>query len=100
MLFDFRPELEDERERLVLTTCAFQKALQETEEQILKTLASAQGNILESEDAINVLEETKVIFYNLFSYLKVNDHFLVNNIIKIISANFALIKQVFENSYE
>ena len=43
------------------STCTFQKALQETEEQILRTLASAQGNILESEDAINILEETKVI---------------------------------------
>ncbi|XP_047480637.1 dynein axonemal heavy chain 7-like [Penaeus chinensis] len=54
-----RPELEDERQKLVLTTSSHQRALQDTEERILHTLSSAQGNILESEEAINILQETK-----------------------------------------
>ena len=55
-----RPELEDEREKMVLATTSHQRALEETEERILQTLASEQGNILESEQAINVLQDTKV----------------------------------------
>lgn len=59
-LFIARPELEDERERLATSSCDVQKRLQETEERILQTLADAKGNILESEEAIQVLQEAKV----------------------------------------
>lgn len=55
-----RPELEDERQKLVLTTSSHQRALQDTEERILHTLSTVQGNILESEEAILILQETKV----------------------------------------
>ncbi|XP_064087240.1 dynein axonemal heavy chain 3-like [Macrobrachium nipponense] len=54
-----RPELEDERQKLVATTSSHQRALQDTEERILQTLSSAQGDILESEEAIHILQETK-----------------------------------------
>ncbi|XP_068243599.1 uncharacterized protein [Palaemon carinicauda] len=54
-----RPELEDERQKLVATTSSHQRALQDTEERILQTLSSAQGDILESEEAIFILQETK-----------------------------------------
>nr|XP_045615668.1 dynein axonemal heavy chain 7-like isoform X1 [Procambarus clarkii] len=54
-----RPELEDERQKLVLTTSSYQRALQGTEERILHTLSSVQGNILESEEAIMILQDTK-----------------------------------------
>ncbi|KAK3858557.1 hypothetical protein Pcinc_035261, partial [Petrolisthes cinctipes] len=54
-----RPELEDERQKLVLTTSSHQRALQDTEERILHTLSTVQGNILESEEAILILQETK-----------------------------------------
>ena len=60
-----RPELEDERERLATSACDVQRRLQETEAKILHTLAASQGNILESEEAIQVLQEAKVICKNL-----------------------------------
>ena len=55
-----RPELEDERQKLVVTMSSYQRALQATEERILHTLSSVQGNILESEEAIDILQQTKV----------------------------------------
>ncbi|KAK8378939.1 hypothetical protein O3P69_009581 [Scylla paramamosain] len=54
-----RPELEDERQKLVVTMSSYQRALQATEERILHTLSSVQGNILESEEAILILQQTK-----------------------------------------
>lgn len=55
-----RPELEDERQKLVVTMSSYQRALQATEERILHTLSTVQGNILESEEAILILQQTKV----------------------------------------
>lgn len=44
----------------MVTMSSYQRALEATEERILHTLSSVQGNILESEEAILILQQTKV----------------------------------------
>ena len=53
-----RPDLEEEKERLILEGAANQKELFEIEQQILKVLSSDK-NILEDEEAINILTASK-----------------------------------------
>ena len=55
-----RPELEEERQALIITSAQNQKALKDVEDKILFTLAS-EGNILEDETAIQTLDNAKVI---------------------------------------
>ena len=56
----FRPELEEERQGLILQSAANKKQLKEIEDKILETLSSSQGNILEDESAIQILDSSKV----------------------------------------
>ncbi|XP_065670290.1 dynein axonemal heavy chain 12 isoform X3 [Hydra vulgaris] len=56
-----RPELEDERQALILQSAANKKQLQEIENMILETLSSSEGNILEDETAINILDSSKIL---------------------------------------
>ncbi|CAL8107738.1 unnamed protein product [Calicophoron daubneyi] len=54
-----RPELEDEKNKLILQGAANKKKLKELEDQILGVLSSSEGNILEDESAIQVLNSSK-----------------------------------------
>ena len=56
-----RPELEEERNALIIQSAANMKSLKEIEDQILETLSSSEGNILEDESAIQVLNNAKVL---------------------------------------
>ena len=56
-----RPELEEERQQLIMQTAANTKSLKEVEDNILNTLSSSEGNILEDESAINILDSSKQI---------------------------------------
>ncbi|XP_071484907.1 dynein axonemal heavy chain 12-like [Diadema antillarum] len=56
-----RPELEEERQALILQSAANKKQLKEIEDKILETLSSSEGNILEDESAILVLDSSKVL---------------------------------------
>ena len=56
-----RPELAEEKTKLVLEGAANKKMLQETENKILKLLSESKGNILEDETAIQVLSAAKVL---------------------------------------
>ena len=56
-----RPELEEERQQLIVQTAANTKSLKEVEDNILDTLSSSEGNILEDEKAINILDSSKQI---------------------------------------
>ncbi|XP_043194572.1 dynein axonemal heavy chain 12-like isoform X3 [Amphibalanus amphitrite] len=56
-----RPELEAERQALIVQTANNNRALKEVEDKILKTLSSSEGNILEDETAIQVLDSSKSI---------------------------------------
>uniref|UniRef100_A0A8C9MKB7 Dynein axonemal heavy chain 12 n=1 Tax=Serinus canaria TaxID=9135 RepID=A0A8C9MKB7_SERCA len=56
-----RPDLEEERNALIVQSAANKKNLQEIEKKILETLESSEGDILEDETAIQVLDSAKVM---------------------------------------
>ena len=55
-----RPDLEEERQALIVQSAANKKQLKEIEDKILETLSSSEGNILEDETAIQILDSSKV----------------------------------------
>uniref|UniRef100_H2Z3M6 Dynein axonemal heavy chain 7 n=1 Tax=Ciona savignyi TaxID=51511 RepID=H2Z3M6_CIOSA len=55
-----RPELEEERNVLILQSASNKKQLKEIEDKILYTLSSSEGNILEDESAILILDSSKI----------------------------------------
>ncbi|XP_027026371.2 dynein axonemal heavy chain 12 [Tachysurus fulvidraco] len=61
-----RPELEEERNALILQSAANKKQLKETEDKILETLQSSEGNILEDESAIQILDSAKIMSNEIF----------------------------------
>jgi len=61
VFFFLRPELEDERNALILQSAANKKNLKEIEKKILETLQSSEGNILEDETAITILDSAKIM---------------------------------------
>lgn len=56
-----RPELEQERNDLIIQSAQNKKALKEIEDKILETLSASEGNILEDESAIKILNSSKVL---------------------------------------
>ena len=56
-----RPELEEEKNALILQGASNKKQLKDIEDKILEVLSSSQGNILEDESAIKVLSSSKVL---------------------------------------
>ncbi|XP_031701028.1 dynein heavy chain 12, axonemal isoform X2 [Anarrhichthys ocellatus] len=56
-----RPELEEERNALILQSADNKRQLKEIEENILETLQSSEGNILEDESAIQILDSAKIM---------------------------------------
>ena len=56
-----KPELEEEKNRLVLSSASNKKQLKEIEDKILEILSKSQGNLLEDESAINALTNSKVL---------------------------------------
>ncbi|XP_076227546.1 dynein axonemal heavy chain 7 isoform X3 [Nomia melanderi] len=54
-----RPDLESEKNALILQGATNKKLLQETEGKILEILSVAEGNVLEDEEAIEVLTSSK-----------------------------------------
>lgn len=57
----YRPELEEERNALILQSAANKRQLKETEDKILETLSSSEGNILEDETGIKILDSAKIM---------------------------------------
>ena len=56
-----RPELEEEKSRLVLEAAENKRQLKEVEDRILHTLSASEGNILDDPEAIEVLAQAKII---------------------------------------
>ena len=54
-----RPDLEEEKNNLIIQSAQNKKQLQEIEDKILETLSKSEGNILEDESAIKVLSSAK-----------------------------------------
>ncbi|VDO03290.1 unnamed protein product [Rodentolepis nana] len=56
-----KPELEEARQDLIVTTANNRRMLKEAEDRILATLSESEGNILENETAIQTLDSSKAI---------------------------------------
>lgn len=56
-----RPELEEEKNALIIQSADNKRQLKEIEDKILEVLSSSEGNILEDETAIKVLSSSKVL---------------------------------------
>ena len=56
-----RPELQEEKTRLVLQGAENARQLKEIEDKIIQVLSSSEGNILEDEGAINVISSAKTL---------------------------------------
>lgn len=57
----YRPELEEERNALIVQSADNKRQLKEIEDKILETLQSSEGNILEDESAIQILDSAKIM---------------------------------------
>lgn len=60
-----RPDLEEQRNQLIVKINADKNQLNAIEDRILKLLFESQGNILDNEELINILNESKVIYLNI-----------------------------------
>ncbi|GAX77074.1 hypothetical protein CEUSTIGMA_g4520.t1 [Chlamydomonas eustigma] len=55
------PDLEEQRQQLVVTSADNKRRLKEIEDQILSVLSNSQGNILEDATAVQILSEAKKV---------------------------------------
>ncbi|XP_067117728.1 dynein axonemal heavy chain 7 [Osmerus mordax] len=56
-----RPDLEEEKQALILQGAHNKRQLKEIEDKILEVLSSSEGNILEDETAVKILSSSKVL---------------------------------------
>uniref|UniRef100_A0A6Q2WPZ0 Dynein axonemal heavy chain 7 n=1 Tax=Esox lucius TaxID=8010 RepID=A0A6Q2WPZ0_ESOLU len=56
-----RPDLEEDKQVLILQGAENKRLLQEIEDKILEVLSSSEGNILEDETAVKILSSSKVL---------------------------------------
>lgn len=57
-----RPDLQELRLKIIYEGAQNKKTLKELEESILRTLSSSRGDILEDKNAIQILDDSKVLF--------------------------------------
>ncbi|KAG2424716.1 hypothetical protein HXX76_014292 [Chlamydomonas incerta] len=68
-----RPDLEEEKNKLILVGAENKKKLKEIEDEILRVLSASEGNILEDEEAVNILQSSKVLSDEISEKQKVAD---------------------------
>ncbi|BFZ08761.1 hypothetical protein BsWGS_11799 [Bradybaena similaris] len=68
-----KPELEEERQTLIVTSASNKRQLKEIEDKILHTLSASEGNILEDESAIQVLDSSKILADEISKKQKVGE---------------------------
>ena len=68
-----RPDLESQRQELVVTSADNKKRLKEIEDRILHTMSSSEGNILDDANAIEVLSEAKIVADEISEKQKIAD---------------------------
>ncbi|NWR70665.1 DYH7 protein, partial [Centropus unirufus] len=56
-----RPDLEEEKQALILQGAENKRQLKEIEDKILEVLSASEGNILEDETAVEILSSSKVL---------------------------------------
>lgn len=60
-----RPDLEKQRSELIIRINNDKSQLKGIEDKILKLLFQSEGNILDDEELIDTLNESKVTLYNI-----------------------------------
>lgn len=60
-----RSDLEEQRNQLIVKINADKNQLNAIEDRIMKLLSESQGNILDNEELINILNESKLIYLNI-----------------------------------
>lgn len=73
-----RPDLQKQREELVVESANNKAALKEVELLILKTLSESKGDILEDEKAIQILDQSKLLSVDITEKQKVNVKKILN----------------------
>ena len=71
-----RPDLEEQKNKLILEGSANKRVLKQIEDQILQILSGSEGNILEDESAINTLSRSKVVADDIKEKQKVSSQYL------------------------
>ncbi|XP_070136648.1 dynein axonemal heavy chain 3 [Drosophila bipectinata] len=56
-----RPDLQEKKEQLIIESARNRDALYTIESKILEVLSSSEGNVLEDENAINILSSSKIL---------------------------------------
>ena len=69
-----KPDLEEERQALIITSANNKRQLKEIEDKILHTLSASEGNILEDETAIQILDSSKVLSDEIAKKQKVKEY--------------------------
>ncbi|KAI9224756.1 dynein heavy chain and region D6 of dynein motor-domain-containing protein [Blastocladiella britannica] len=68
-----RPELEEEKNQLILASADNRRRLKEIEDKILEILSASEGNILENSTAIEVLSSSKILSNEITEKQKIAD---------------------------
>jgi dynein heavy chain len=68
-----KPELEEEKNQLIIQSAENKRRLKEIEDRILEILSQSEGNILENSSAIEVLSSSKVLSNEITEKQKVAD---------------------------
>jgi len=68
-----RPDLEEEKNKLIIQGAENKRTLKEIEDRILHVLSSSEGNILDDEGAVATLSESKVVSDQIAEEQKVAD---------------------------
>nr|XP_039250408.1 dynein heavy chain 2, axonemal-like [Styela clava] len=68
-----RPELEEQKDTLVINIAAGKKKIQELEDEILRLLNEAQGSLLDDEQLVNTLHSSKITSADVTEQLVVSE---------------------------
>lgn len=68
-----RPDLEEEKSKLIVQGAENKRRLKEIEDEILRVLSSSSGNILNDEEAVNILQSSKVLADEISEKQKIAD---------------------------
>jgi len=68
-----RPDLEDEKNKLIIQGADNKRKLKEIEDEILRVLSTSQGNILEDENAVDILQSSKILSDEISEKQKISD---------------------------
>ncbi|XP_048588102.1 dynein axonemal heavy chain 2 isoform X2 [Nematostella vectensis] len=68
-----RPELEEQKDALVINIAAGKKKLEELEDEILRLLQTAQGSLLDDEQLVNTLNSSKTTSQEVAEQLTVSE---------------------------